>query len=100
MITKADHIDHASTIEDIVLGNDDAWSDWKPTHGWWPMSAKTHSENAKNDDERLIRLRETSLFLNEDRGWPDLQRRADQRFGTDYVRTKLYSVFERMVMRR
>ena len=51
-------------------------------------------------EEDEIRRREIQLFLNTDKGWPDVQKRAGVTFGTASVRVKLYDVFEKMVMKR
>jgi len=83
------------------MGRDANW-DWKPAHGFWPISPRTTKENEKNVSEVLVRAREAELFRDDERdaGWPRLQKQAGRTFGTPALRAKLYSIFENMVMSR
>jgi hypothetical protein len=54
-LNKVDKIDSASSVEDLILGEDPAsgWI-WAPAHGWWPISAKTTDENKHRTGPTLI----------------------------------------------
>lgn len=97
VITKADQIDDPHAFAEYLDLSDPTWT-LKPVHGWWFVSPKTSEENRKKTHDGLIRQRESMLF--QDAKWNPLKQYSGFHYGTDNLRSFLYSLFSDLVVKQ